>query len=291
MSNVTCSVSPVVSHDTSSLDAQNASIAQPSAATPDLGLLDTVAKFAAPASALVALERDCRNWEANELAASHARLYQLLTRAYSYYLTMKMHADEQVRAEYKMALDLFIKERGLKFLSSSSDMHRVVKSIFGINRRRVSAYSIALNAALVSGAKNLDGNETAIPAAELANWLTEQGGVEEVRIANGNTKATSDSPHEKAAASLADQVLMRIKPDAVTMPIGVDLNDKPIVLLAVYRPTGELELKAMVEDQTVVKAAFASYYKTNKEKIEAASKVTAKSKDDAIRQQIQKLVA
>ena len=74
MSNVTCSVSPVVSHDTSSLDAQNASIAQPSAATPDLGLLDTVAKFAAPASALVALERDCRNWEANELAASHARL-------------------------------------------------------------------------------------------------------------------------------------------------------------------------------------------------------------------------
>ena len=45
MSNVTCSVSPVVSHDTSSLDAQNASNAQLSAATPDLGLLDTVTKL------------------------------------------------------------------------------------------------------------------------------------------------------------------------------------------------------------------------------------------------------
>ena len=145
----------------------------------------------------------------------------------------------------------------------------------------VDTYSIALKKALASG----------IPAADLASWFTAQGGVEEVRSAKSSTNTDPAPDHEKAATSLADQVLMRIKPDAVTMPMGVDYNDNPIVLLAVYRPTGELELKAIVSDAAVVKAAFASYYKTNKEKIEAASKVTAKSKDDAIRQQIQKLVA
>jgi hypothetical protein len=160
-------------------------------------------------------------------------------------------------------------------------MHRVVKAVFGSDRRRVSAYSIALKIALASGVR----------AADLASWLTAQGGVEEVRSAKSSTNTDQAPDHEKAAASLADQVLMRIKPDAVTMPMGVDYNDNPIVLLAVYRPTGELELKAIVNDGAVVKAAFASYYKTNKEKIEAASKLAGKPKNDAIRQQIQKLVA
>ena len=280
MSNVTCSVSPVVSHDTSSLDAQNASIAQPSAATPDLGLLDTVAKFAAPANELVQLETDCKNWEATELAAAHARLYQLLTRAYSYYLTMKTDADKKKRDDYKKALATFIELRNYTFLSTSDDMHRVVKAVFGSDRRRVSAYSIALKKALASG----------VPAADLASWFTAQGGVEEVRSAKSSTNTDQAPDHEKAATSLADQVLMRIKPDAVTMPMGVEDNDKPIVLLAVYRPTGDLELKAIVNDAAVVKAAYASYYKTNKEKINAAP-TENQPKADVIGDQLAKYAA
>lgn len=280
MSNVTCSVSPVVSHDTSSLDAQNASIAQPSAAMSDLGLLDTVAKFAAPANELVQLEIDCKNWEATELAAAHARLYQLLTRAYSYYLIMKTDADKKKRDDYKKALATFIELRNHKFLSTSDDMHRVVKAVFGSDRRRVSAYSIALKKALASG----------IPAADLASWFTAQGGVEEVRSAKSSTNTDQTPDHEKAATSLADQVLMRIKPDAVTMPMGVEDNDKPIVLLAVYRPTGDLELKAIVNDAAVVKAAYASYYKTNKEKINAAP-TENQPKADVIGDQLAKYAA
>ena len=278
MSNVTCSVSTVVSHDTSSLDAQNASNAQPSAATPDLGLLDTVAKFAAPANELVQLEIDCKNWEATELAAAHARLYQLLTRAYSYYLIMK--TDIKRRDDYKKALDLFIEQRKYKFLRKSDDMHRVVKAVFGSDRRRVSAYSIALKIALASGVR----------AADLASWLTAQGGVEEVRSAKSSTNIDQTPDHEKAATSLADQVLMRIKPDAVTMPMGVEDNDKPIVLLAVYRPTGDLELKAIVNDAAAVKAAYASYYKVNKEKINAAQAAN-QPKADAIGDQMAKHAA
>ena len=280
MSNVTCSVSPVVSHDTSSLDAQNASIAQPNAATPDLGLLDTVAKFAAPANELVQLETDSKNWEATELAAAHARLYQLLTRAYSYYLIMKTDADKKKRDDYKKALATFIELRNYTFLSTSDDMHRVVKAVFGSDRRRVSAYSIALKKALASG----------VPATDLASWFTAQGGVEEVRSAKSSTNTDQAPDHEKAATSLADQVLMRIKPDAVTMPMGVEDNDKPIVLLAVYRPTGDLELKAIVSDAAVVKAAYASYYKTNKEKINAAP-TENQPKADVIGDQLAKYAA
>ena len=83
---------------------------------------------------------------------------------------------------------------------------------------------------------------------------------------------------------------MRIKPDAVTMPMGVEDNDKPIVLLAVYRPTGDLELKAIVNDAAVVKAAYASYYKTNKEKINAAP-TENQPKADVIGDQLAKYAA
>jgi len=74
------------------------------------------------------------------------------------------------------------------------------------------------------------------------------------------------------------------------MPMGVEDNDKPIVLLAVYRPTGDLELKAIVNDAAAVKAAYASYYKVHKEKINAAQAVN-QPEPDLIGYQMAKYVA
>ena len=100
MYNVTYNVSPVVSHDTSSANSQSGPVTQTSPSAPDIVLSSSLAKFAKPARLLVALENECKHWEATDLAATHARLYQLLTRAYSYYLTMKQGTDKQVRKDY-----------------------------------------------------------------------------------------------------------------------------------------------------------------------------------------------
>lgn len=47
--------------------------------------------------ALEQLEAEREHWEANELAASHKRLYSLLTRCYQYYLDMKLSPSKAER--------------------------------------------------------------------------------------------------------------------------------------------------------------------------------------------------
>lgn len=290
MYNYTLNNAPVPSHDTNALNVQTATVAYAKA----VGFgVDDILKLnggRAPKTELKGLEHDCKLFEATELAAAHARLYLLLTRAYSYYMTMKTHSDEKVREEYKKALKDFIAERGYKFLQKSDDMHRVVKAVFGSDRRRVSAYSLALNVALVSGAVDSTGKATAVAPAELAKWLAEQGGVEEVRFAK-NKVAGAIADNEKAVAWLADKVLMTIRPDVASMAFGVDDNDKHVVLLAVYKPTGELEIKALVKDDAAVRSAQVACYKENKAQVEAVIKATNETKVDAIGEQLAKLAA
>ncbi|NDD15306.1 MAG: hypothetical protein EB072_22380 [Betaproteobacteria bacterium] len=74
-----------------------------------------------------------------------------------------------------------------------------------------------------------------------------------------------------AQAALKDAVLMRIKPDPKTMPFGVDDTDRTVLLVAVYRPTGELEVSTVVKSDTAVRAALAAHYSADKEAVLAAA--------------------
>jgi hypothetical protein len=59
----------------------------------------------------------------------------------------------------------------------SHTLHKIVKCVFGADRRRVSAYSIVLRTA----------NVNKIKSADIADFIRNNGGVEEIRLAkNGN---------------------------------------------------------------------------------------------------------
>ena len=91
------------------------------------------------------------SWERTELAASNKRLYSILSDAYSFYLGMKTHSDKDARKARADEMEQFIKTRAYTFMPSTHDMTKVVKCVFGVDRRRVSAYSIALREALRQG--------------------------------------------------------------------------------------------------------------------------------------------
>ena len=116
---------------------------------------------------LQAMEASRISWENNELVASNKRLYSILKEAYSFYWEMKKNEEKAVREQHKEALEKFIAERGYSFLPTSHDMTRVVKCVFGVDRRRVSAYSIALRAAL----------EEEISVEDLVAFIEDAGGV------------------------------------------------------------------------------------------------------------------
>ena len=73
-------------------------------------------------------------WESKELAASNQRLYSILKRAYSFYKTLKEDENKDVRDARRKELERFIEERKYEFGTTTHDMTRVVKCVFGVDR-------------------------------------------------------------------------------------------------------------------------------------------------------------
>jgi hypothetical protein len=227
--------------------------------------------------ALEQLETQREQWESTEMAAAHQRLYVLLTACYDYYLKMKVESGQMVREHYKKALDTFIDMRGYRTHSGvTHDMNKVVKAVFGCDRKRVSAYAKALRAALVAGKKDAQGRGTPLTAGQVSAWIAEQGGIEEIRLGSKNSGLTAKQRAEVAATALKSSVLMTVKPNARVMPFSVDDNDKTVLLLAVYRPTGELEVSAVVKNDTAVRAALAAHFNADKGAVLEAAETALK---------------
>lgn len=212
---------------------------------------------------LETLEASRQSWEGKELAASHARLYAILTACYAYYLGMKAaDSPKEVRAQMTKGLEHFIVMRKLRTLDKTHDMNKVVKAVFGEDRRRVSSYSMVLRVALTAGPC-----EQPLAAAELTSWIVAKGGIEEIRQGSKNGGKTAAERVEVAKEAVQNKSLMTFKPDPKSM--SFDSNDvgKMMVLVVTYRPTGEIEVNSVVKSATTVNAALAAYYAANKDQI------------------------
>lgn len=249
----------VVNHDKSHTDAK----------VLEQAIQDKSNSFRKAVEGLQALAADCDDWSNNELAASHKRLYSILERCYSYYITMKTHNDSSVRLDMRDALKTFVAARSkVSIPDTANDMSRIVKAVFGADRRRVSAYSLSLRAALTAGPVNRDGKPTPVKVADLADWLTSQGGVEEVRLGSKNKGMTPEQRATAAQTALNKKVLdtCRFKSSALVM--DTDDNDKMVVLVATYRPTGQFEINALIKKNAAVRAALVAHYNDNREQID-----------------------
>lgn len=226
------------------------------------------------AEQLKSLETARISWETTELAASNNRLYSILQQAYSFYLVMKQDESKDVRKEKLDAMEAFIAEKGYvnSFGATTHDMTRVVKCVFGVDRRRVSAYSIALREAL----------RQEVQASDLIVFLEQNGGVEQIRM--GGTKPLSATKRaELVKAQVSEAVISTVKFDAVAVKANADWVDKQVVFVATYLPTGEFEVNAVVKHEGAVKTALAAYYTLAKakEREEATALKKAQAEADA----------
>ena len=211
----------------------------------------TTAAQASSTEQLKSLETARISWENTELAQSNNRLYSILQQAYQFYLVMKQDESKDVRKEKQAALDAFIADRGYtnSFGATTHDMTRVVKCVFGVDRRRVSAYSIALREAL----------RQEVGASDLIVFLEQNGGVEQIRM--GGTKPLSASKRaELVKTEVSEAVISTVKFDAVVVKANADWVDKQVVFVATYLPTGEFEVNAVVRHDGAVNTALAAYY-------------------------------
>jgi hypothetical protein len=158
-------------------------------------------------------------------------------------------------------MERFIKTRAYTFMPSTHDMTRVVKCVFGVDRRRVSAYSIALREALRQG----------VTAVDLVTFIEQNGGVEQIRL--GGTKALSVT---KRAANAQKEVLGfdlgMLKFDPVLFAGNAEWVDQQVVIVATYLPTGEFQANAVIKHSGAVNSALAAYYSQQQSKQREADK-------------------
>jgi len=250
--------------------------ADPSIALGAPGVADNV-KVANQAPAdLATMERARISWETTELAASNKRLYAILTDAYRYYLVMKQDDDKAVRKSHMDALEQFIALRKYTFMPSSHDMTRVVKCVFGVDRRRVSAYSIALREALRVG----------IEADGLAAFIEKEGGVEQLRLGYTDPKTakplTVSKRAEKAKGEVLGSDLGMLKFDPAMFAADADWADKQVVIVATYLPTGEFQANAVIKHDSAVNAALAAFYSQQQAKLRETAKAEREAEEFAV---------
>ena len=108
-----------------------------------------------------------------------------------------MCASADTAKQLKADVERCLAEMGARYTDSSHTLTKIVKCVFGADRRRVSAYSIALRAALAAK----------IPTADIPQYIRNSGGVEELRLAKSPNAKT---PKQKAlaAAQTVDQTVI-----------------------------------------------------------------------------------
>jgi hypothetical protein len=215
---------------------------------------------------LHSLAKERADWEANEFASSRKRLYSLLTRCYAFYRTMTSEAEKAVRQELRAGLDTVVSEKGYIFKSTTSPMNKIVQVVFGTNSRRVSAYALTLRAALTAMP---DGKP--VEVVQLAQWIENAGGVEEIRQGSKSKGVKPSQRVELAKSYISDVSRHVVKLDAKSFPISSDCADKLVVLIGTYRPTGDVELSGVVTASSAVNAALQAYYAENKQLVDAAT--------------------
>lgn len=89
-------------------------------------------------------------WFNNAYKTSNDQLYALLAKCYGFYEQLKTGEDS---AKLRKELDAYITEKYYKFSAGSHTLTKIVKCVFGADRRRVSAYSIVLRTALAKNFK------------------------------------------------------------------------------------------------------------------------------------------
>ena len=221
---------------------------------------DAAATHVTKASALRLIEQlvDQRsNWEMTAYKTSNDMLYGVLQGCYGLYKTMCGSG-----AEAKAAQDAFqeyLESKKLNFTKSTHTISKIVRCVFGDNRRRVSAYSIVLQRALADE----------IPPLDLPAFIRNAGGVEEVRLAKSKTAMTPLQRSNIADQQVRKTQLAKVKSERLSKSLDLAKTGQRIVLLATQEADGEVVIHAVLTSESILQSALSSLYSLHKKSWEA----------------------
>jgi hypothetical protein len=154
----------------------------------------------------------------------------------------------------------YIQQKGYQFKESSPLITKIVKCVFGVNRRRVNAYSSALRVAIAER----------VAVMNLPKFFKDKGGIEEVRrqATTGKAKTMKDKV-ELGRAVLESNVLAKIQSDTLNKNFSNDSLEEGVVLLATREDDGSFAIRCVVQSNAAVKSALAACASVGQDKEKA----------------------
>jgi len=199
-----------------------------------------------------------KDWETNELAAANDGLYRLLQHCLA--VNNAMSGTDSTAKALKKGLANYIEEQKYIFNDSAPLITKVVKCVFGVDRRRVSAYSSALRVAMAEK----------ISVMELPKFFREHGGIEEVRRSATTTKTkTLKDKVRLGRAVLENDVLAKVQSDNLNAHFSNGSLEEGVVLLATKEDDGSFAIRRVVQNSGAVNSALAACASIGQEKEKA----------------------
>jgi hypothetical protein len=221
-----------------------------------------------------------KQWQVNAYAKSNNELYKLLAECYANYLAMC--ADNAKSKDLREQLDAYIKANNLVFRKGTHNLVKIVKCVFGnTDKRRISTYGIVLRTALANGIK----------ANQVAAFIKDSGGVQEIKLARGNG-LTAKAKAEAVKTFLAKKSLAEVTSVKIAESVDASKVGQQVVFVATQKANGKFVINAVTNSTGAVNTALAACYTSNKAKVtnkKAEQKVA--NKDAAINNAIKQALA
>ena len=202
---------------------------------------------------LADLEAERITWEEGVYRTSNQALYAVLAKC----LAIAQADTTELAKQRNAAIEAFYKLRGYTPAKPGTPpATRVVKAVFGgVDRRRLSTYSLVLREAIKQG----------VLAVNLAEWIEKEGGIQEIKL---KQSATFVSP--KTKATLAKQEfdslpeLGSVKSEAMSLLADANFRGECCVLIAEQAADGSFVVRGLTRAGGAVNAAFAALYAEQK---------------------------
>jgi hypothetical protein len=196
-------------------------------------------------------------WESNELSSANDALYGLLQHCYM--LNNAMIGGDTMAKNLRKGLGNYITTKGYKFTDATPLITKVIRCVFGVDRRRVNAYASALRVAIAEKVSVMD----------LPKYLRDSGGIEEVRRKNGKPTKSMKDKVELGRAVLSSNAIVNIQSDTLNAAYSTSSTEEGVVLLATKEDDGSFAIRQVVQSGTAVKTALAACASVGAEKEKA----------------------
>jgi len=214
-----------------------------------------------------------KNWQENEYARSTQRLYEILQQCYAMYHEMKGVSAEKLAM--KRAFNSYCTE---SFNDSTHLMVKIVRCVFGDDRRRVSAYALSLRIA--------DEQKTSV--LDIPKFFGDAGGYEEVRR-NATAKNAKADRKAQGLSLMNSPSLASVSNDALNAAFDEGNYEGAVLLMSTREPDGSFQIKYVIQQGGIVASALAhlvTLTKDSQEKVNTENKAAndENMRDEAIKQ-------